>query len=160
MPTPTGAAKALRKDVATPIATSLQGGRPERSDLLFLKLLSMALQLLDPGMERIAQVALKRGDHVLPGQVFEIADTDQSSSIQDGMFQTELDGTVKMPTANHPDSGSSPTRALRVRRGAPRPRGWAGYLARSKEKTHTRMKHHGKPHHTAVSTHHWLPPRP
>ena len=48
--------------------------------------------------------------------------------------------------------------ALRVRRGAPRPRGWAGYLAKSKEKSHTRMKHHGKPHHTAVSTHHWLPP--
>ena len=48
---------------------------------------------------------------------------------------------------------------LRVRRGAPRPRGWAGNLAKSKEKTHTRMKHHGKPHHTAVSTHHWLPPR-
>ena len=31
----------------------------------------------------------------------------------------------------------SPTRALRVRRGAPRPRGWAGYLAKSKEKQHT-----------------------
>ena len=53
----------------------------------------------------------------------------------------------------------SPTRALRVRRGAPRLRGWAGYLAKSKEKTHTRMKHHGKPHHTAVSTRYWLPPR-
>ena len=48
MPTPTGAAKALRKDVATPIATSLQGGRPERSGLLFLKLLFGASPGLTP----------------------------------------------------------------------------------------------------------------
>ena len=30
----------------------------------------------------------------------------------------------------------SPNRALRARRGAPRPREWAGYLAKSKENTH------------------------
>ena len=45
----------------------------------------------------------------------------------------------------------SPTRALRARRGAPRPRGWAGgpvicYLAKSKEKTHEQsMANHTTP---------------
>jgi len=37
-----------------------------------------------------------------------------------------------------------PTRAGAALRAAPLERGWAGYLAKSKEKTHIRMKHHGK----------------
>ena len=42
--------------------------------------------------------------------------------------------------------GLSPTRALRARRGAPRPRRWAGYLAKNKEKIYERsMANHTTP---------------
>ena len=61
------------------------------------------------------------------------------------------DGGLLTPTTKNRQekiqkpASSSPTRALRERRGAPRPRGWAGYLAKSKEK-HTNEAWQTTPH--------------
>ena len=46
---------------------------------MVLILVSVALQL-DPGMQRIAQVTLKRGDDALLGQMFEMTDTERLSN--------------------------------------------------------------------------------
>ena len=69
-----------------------------------LVLVSVALQL-DPQSQRIANVALKRGDNVLPGCVFNMYNTDRLSSVENGLFQTKLDGTAQIPLTNNSAEG-------------------------------------------------------
>ena len=69
-----------------------------------LVLVSIALQL-DPGVQRMAKVAVKQGANVLPRCAFGMIDTARLSAVEDGLFQTGLDGTATIPIANHSSEG-------------------------------------------------------
>ena len=69
-----------------------------------LILVSMALQL-DPGMQRMAKVAVKQGANVLPGCTFGMTDTDRLSTVEDGLFHAGLDGTATIPITNNSSEG-------------------------------------------------------
>ena len=72
--------------------------------VVVLILVSMALQL-DPGMQRMAKVAVKRGADVLPGCTFGMIDTDRLSTVTGGLFQAGLDGTATVPITNNSSEG-------------------------------------------------------
>ena len=69
-----------------------------------LILVSIALQL-DPGIQRMAKVAVKRGGNVLPGCTFDMIDTGRLSTVEDGLFRTGLDGTATIPITNNSSKG-------------------------------------------------------
>ena len=50
-----------------------------------LIMVSVALQL-DPGIQRMAKVAVKQGANVLPGCTFGMIDTDRLPTVEDGLF--------------------------------------------------------------------------
>ena len=69
-----------------------------------LIMVSVALQL-DPGMQRMAKVAVTQGADVLPGCTFGMIDTDRLSTLADGLFQAGLDGTAAVPITNNSSEG-------------------------------------------------------
>ena len=71
---------------------------------MVLVLASVALQL-DPLTQRMATVALKRQGSVLPRCGFTMHNTDRLSTIDNGLFETKLDGTAQIPLTNDSSEG-------------------------------------------------------